>query len=81
VQSRGAWVTLTRPSSHGSLASNQIDLRHNGEGIMNKACLISLLALTALPLTASRSWAQCSNSNLSGTYAFTVCTVPLPTPP
>ena len=39
---------------------------------MKKACLVSLIGLTALTLTASMSWAQCSNSTLQGTYAFTV---------
>jgi hypothetical protein len=39
---------------------------------MNKVCLMSLIGLAALSLTASKSWAQCSNSNLNGTYAFTV---------
>ena len=39
---------------------------------MNKACLMSLAGLAALSLTASKSWAQCSNGSLSGTYAFEV---------
>ena len=39
---------------------------------MKKACLVSLMGLTALSLTATTSWAQCSNSSLNGTYAFTV---------
>jgi hypothetical protein len=39
---------------------------------MKKVCLVSLMGLTALSLTATTSWAQCSNSSLNGTYAFTV---------
>jgi hypothetical protein len=39
---------------------------------MKKVCLVSLMGLTALSLTATTSWAQCSNSTLNGTYAFTV---------
>jgi hypothetical protein len=39
---------------------------------MSKACLVAVMGLAALSLTATESWAQCSNSNLNGTYAFTV---------
>ena len=39
---------------------------------MNKACLVSLAGLAALSLAATKSWAQCSNGSLSGTYAFEV---------
>jgi hypothetical protein len=39
---------------------------------MKKAYLVSVMGLTALALSATASWAQCSNSSLSGTYAFEV---------
>jgi hypothetical protein len=39
---------------------------------MNKAYLMSLTGLAALALSSTTSWAQCTNSNLNGTYAFTV---------
>jgi hypothetical protein len=39
---------------------------------MHKACLMALTGLAALSLTASMSWAQCTNASLTGTYAFTV---------
>jgi hypothetical protein len=39
---------------------------------MNKAYLTSLMGLAALSLTATTSWAQCTDANLQGTYAFTV---------
>lgn len=54
---------------HGRLAKLIPD---NGEYTMNKAYLISLAGLAALSLNASKSWAQCSNGSLSGTYAFEV---------
>ena len=54
---------------HGRLAKLIPD---NGEYTMNKACLMSLAGLAALSLNASKSWAQCSNGSLSGTYAFEV---------
>jgi hypothetical protein len=70
--SRGGRVTLTRPvrTVHGLLA--KLIPRQRGEYKMNKAYLMSLTGLAALALSSTTSWAQCTNSNLNGTYAFTV---------
>jgi hypothetical protein len=39
---------------------------------MKKGCLVAVMSLAALSLAATESWAQCTNSSLNGTYAFTV---------
>jgi hypothetical protein len=72
ITSKTATIAADRRySSQVSLAVKLINDKMGGYK-MSKVCLVAAIGLATLSLTATKSWAECSNLDLNGTYAFAV---------